>query len=80
MVPVVSVMVPFMVIVPILFIMNLSQVATVCRIDLYGRRLWHSLAWRRHPKNQTSRNGRGYGQYFDAEHDEILLSLRTHAP
>jgi hypothetical protein len=63
--------------------MNLSQVAVVCRIDLYRRGLWHGLAWRWHSKNDTSRNGRGHSQYFDAEQDKILLfSLRTqtHCP
>jgi hypothetical protein len=54
-------------------IFNLSQVAVARRIDLYRRSLWHGLAWRRHSKNDTSRNGRGQGEYFDAEHDEILL-------
>jgi hypothetical protein len=53
--------------------MNLSQVAIVCRIDLYRRSLWHGLAWRWHSKNDTSRNGRGHGQCFDAKHDKILL-------
>jgi hypothetical protein len=61
--------------------MNLSQVAVVCHIDLYRRSLWHGLAWRWHSKNDTSRNGRGHGQYFDAKHDKILLfSLRTQTP
>jgi hypothetical protein len=61
--------------------MNLSQVAVVCRIDLYRRSLWHGLAWRWHSKNDTSRNGRDHGQNFDAKHDKILLfSLRTQTP
>ena len=78
---VISVMVPFMMIVLILFIMNLSQIAVVWRIDLYRRSLWHRLAWRWHSKNHTSRNGRGHGQYFDAKHDKILLfSLGTQTP
>jgi hypothetical protein len=73
-VPVISVMVP----VPVI---NLSQVAVGCRIDLYRRSLRHGLAWRWHGKNNTSRNGRGHGQYFDANHDKILLfSLRTQTP
>jgi hypothetical protein len=50
--------------------MNLSQVAVVCRIDLYRRSLRHGLAWRWHSKNDTSRNGCGHGQYFDAKHDK----------
>jgi hypothetical protein len=62
MVPVISVMVP------IFFIMNLSQVAIVCCIDLYRRSLWHGLTWRRHGKSHTSRNDRGHGQCFDAKH------------
>jgi hypothetical protein len=61
--------------------MNLNQVAIVRRINLYRRSLWHGLAWRWHSKNDTSRNGRGHGQYFDAKHDKILLfSLRTRTP
>jgi hypothetical protein len=61
--------------------MNLSQAAVVCRIDFNRRSLWHGLAWRWHGKNGTSRNRRGHGQYFDAEHDKILLfSLRTPTP
>ncbi|TMJ37716.1 MAG: hypothetical protein E6G87_07910 [Alphaproteobacteria bacterium] len=60
--------------------MNLSQIAVVCRNDLYWRSLWHGLAWRWHSKNDTSRNGRGHGQCFDTKHDKILLfSLRTNA-
>jgi hypothetical protein len=46
--------------------MDLNQLAVVCRIDLYRRGLWHGLARRRHSKNDASRNGGGYGQYFDA--------------
>jgi hypothetical protein len=53
--------------------MNLSEVAVVCRIDLYRRSLWHGLAWRWHSKNDTSRDGRGHGQCFDAEHDKSSL-------
>jgi hypothetical protein len=49
---------------------DLSQVAVVCRIDLNRRSLWHGLAWRWHSKNDTSRNGRGHSQCFDAEHDK----------
>ena len=72
--------VPMLLIVPVLIlpIVNLSQIAVVCRIDLYRRDLWHGLAWRWHSKNDTSRNDRGHGQYLDAKHDKILLfSLRT---
>jgi hypothetical protein len=57
----------------ILPIMNLSQVAVVCRIDLYRGSLWHCLAWRWHSKNDTSRNGCGHGQSFEVQHDKILL-------
>jgi hypothetical protein len=74
-VPMISARVPILpiVLMPILPIMNLSQIAVACRIDLYRRKLWHGLAWRWHNKNDTSRNGRGHGQCFDAEHDKILL-------
>lgn len=68
-VPMISAIVPVL-IVPI---MNLSQVAVACRIDLYRRSLWHGLAWRRRGKNDTSRNGCGHGQYFEAKHYKILL-------
>jgi hypothetical protein len=56
-------------------ITDLGQVGIVCRIDLDRRSLWHSLAWRWHSKNDTSRNRRRYGQHFDAKHDKILLLL-----
>ena len=62
-----SVMVPIFM---LIFIMNLSQVAVVCRIDLNRRSLWHSLAWRWHSENDTSRNRRGHGQHFDTKHDK----------
>jgi hypothetical protein len=82
-VPVISVIVPMPIpmLMLILPIMNLNQVAIVRRINLYRRSLWHGLAWRWHSKNDSSRNGRGHGQYFDAKHDKILLfSLRTRTP
>jgi len=68
MMPVISVMVPMPV-------TNLSQIAVVCHIDLYRRSLWHGLAWRWHSKNDASRNGRGDGQCFDAEHDKSSCFL-----
>src|ERR1700752_4705702 len=58
---VVPAIVPVIVPVLVLPIVNLSQIAVVCRIDLYRRGLWHGLAWRWHSKNDTSRNGRGHG-------------------
>jgi hypothetical protein len=62
-------------------IINLGQLAVVCRIDFYRRSLWHGMAWRRHGKNDTNRNGRGHGQYFDVKHDKSsYFSLRTSSP
>jgi hypothetical protein len=81
-VPVISVIVHTPMPMPMFIsIMNLSQVAVLCHIDLYRRSLWHGLAWRWRSKNDASRDRRCHGQYFDAKHDKILLFfLRTQMP